>query len=279
RADAVPAVSSGSAPAPAATAALRFRKSLRSPRKPAPTPPPFSGRLEPWKLVTPAVTCRPAAGRAPVLLARVESARKAPVGGVMRTSATPDTLPVRGGFLGCPSSRVARLTAERWRSLVWQLRLPGGIADDCLQQAHRAPPDPSVVTASLTAGGRRRRRLAVGGAFALLTVAASVLVARRLTHSSWPLDHAEPALVAAAAAAYLVSLVLRARAWHRLFPPGERPDQGRCLASVGASAASGAVLPFRLDYLIKIGMLQKLGGIRVGLGAIVLSIVSLGMID
>jgi len=135
------------------------------------------------------------------------------------------------------------------------------------------------VTASLTAGGRRRRRLAVGGAFALLTVAASVLVARRLTHSSWPLDHAEPALVAAAAAAYLVSLVLRARAWHRLFPPGERPDQGRCLASVGASAASGAVLPFRLDYLIKIGMLQKLGGIRVGLGAIVLSIVSLGMID
>jgi hypothetical protein len=39
------------------------------------------------------------------------------------------------------------------------------------------------------------------------------------------------------------------------------------------------VLPFRLDYLIKVGMLQRLGGIRVGLGAIVLSIVSLGMID
>jgi hypothetical protein len=39
------------------------------------------------------------------------------------------------------------------------------------------------------------------------------------------------------------------------------------------------VLPFRLDYLIKVGMLRKLGGIRIGLGAIVLSIVSLGMID
>jgi uncharacterized membrane protein YbhN (UPF0104 family) len=113
----------------------------------------------------------------------------------------------------------------------------------------------------------------------LLTVAASILVARRLTHSSWPLDHAEPALVAASALAYLASLVLRARAWHRLFPRDECPDQGRCLASVGAGAASGAVLPFRLDYLIKVGMLQRLGGIRVGLGAIVLSIVSLGMID
>jgi hypothetical protein len=90
----------------------------------------------------------------------------------------------------------------------------------------------------------RRRRLIVGAAFALLTVGASLLVARRLTDSSWPLDHAQPALVAAAAAAYLASLVFRARAWHRLFPHSECPDQARCLASVGAAAASGAVLPF-----------------------------------
>jgi hypothetical protein len=129
------------------------------------------------------------------------------------------------------------------------------------------------------AGARRRLRLLAAAAFALLTVGASFLVARRLTHSSWPLDHAEPLLVSAAALAYLVSLVFRARAWHRLFPADERPDQGRCLASVGAGAASGAVLPFRLDYLVKVGMLQRLGGIRVGLSAIALSIVSLGMID
>jgi uncharacterized membrane protein YbhN (UPF0104 family) len=124
-----------------------------------------------------------------------------------------------------------------------------------------------------------RRRLVVSAAFAVLTVAASILVARRLTHSSWPLEHVEPGLAAAAALAYLGSFVFRARAWHRLFPRGECPDQARCLASVGAAAASGAVLPFRLDYLIKVGVLRKLGGIRVGLGAIVLSIVSLGMID
>jgi hypothetical protein len=44
----------------------------------------------------------------------------------------------------------------------------------------------------------RMRRLIAGGGFALVTVAATILVARRLTNSSWPLDHAEPALVGAA---------------------------------------------------------------------------------
>jgi hypothetical protein len=125
----------------------------------------------------------------------------------------------------------------------------------------------------------RPRRLVAGVAFALLTVAASVLLGRRLTHSSWPLEDVRPLLAAAAGFAYLASFVFRARGWHRLFPPGQCPDQARCLASVGAAAASGAVLPFRLDYLIKVGVLRKLGGIRIGIEAIVLSIISLGMID
>src|SRR5206468_6228704 len=102
---------------------------------------------------------------------------------------------------------------------------------------------------------------------------------RRLTHSSWPLEDVRPLLAAAAGFAYLASFVFRARGWHRLFPAEQCPDQACCLASVGAAAASGAVLPFRLDYLVKVGMLRKLGGIRVGLEAIVLSIISLGMID
>jgi hypothetical protein len=134
---------------------------------------------------------------------------------------------------------------------------------------------PTVKLAAL----RPRARLVAGLAFTLLTVAAAILVGRRLTHASWPLDHAQPALAAAAALSYLASYLFRARGWHRLFPTGECPDQARCLASVGAAAASGAVLPFRLDYLIKVGMLRKLGGIRIGFEAIVLSIVSLGMID
>jgi hypothetical protein len=125
----------------------------------------------------------------------------------------------------------------------------------------------------------RRRRLAAGVGFALVTTTATVLLARRLTHSSWPLAHAQALLVADAAVCYFASFVLRARGWRRLFPREHRPDQARCLASVGAAAASGVVLPFRLDYLIKVGTLRRLGGVRIGLEAIALSIISLGMVD
>jgi uncharacterized membrane protein YbhN (UPF0104 family) len=143
------------------------------------------------------------------------------------------------------------------------------------------------ITAAVKAAGsaaesvapRHHLRIIASLAFGLLTVAAALLVGRRLTQASWPLADAQPALVAVAALSYLASYLFRARGWHRLFPREECPDQARCLASVGAAAASGAVLPFRLDYLIKVGMLRKLGGIRIGLEAIVLSIVSLGMID
>jgi hypothetical protein len=112
-----------------------------------------------------------------------------------------------------------------------------------------------------------------------VTITACVLLGQRLTHSSWPLAHARMPLVGPAALCYFVSFILRARGWRRLFPPGQQPDQARCLASVGAAAASGAVLPFRLDYLVKIGTLRRLSGVRIGLEAIALSIVSLGMVD
>ena len=121
--------------------------------------------------------------------------------------------------------------------------------------------------------------MVAGVVFAVITVAASVLVGDRLTHSSWPLAHARTLLVAIAGVCYFVSYIVRARGWHRLFPCEQQPDQARCLASVGAAAASGVVLPFRLDYLVKIGTLRRLGGIRIGLEAIALSIVSLGMVD
>ena len=126
---------------------------------------------------------------------------------------------------------------------------------------------------------RTHCRFVTGAAFALVTVAACALVGRRLTHSSWPLAHAQMTLVGISGGCYLASFVLRARGWRRLFPLGQQPDQCRCLASVGAAAASGAVLPFRLDYLVKIGTLRRLGGVRIGLEAIALSIVSLGMVD
>ena len=124
-----------------------------------------------------------------------------------------------------------------------------------------------------------RRRLVAGIVFAAITVAAALLVGQRLTTSSWPLAHTRTVLVALATFCYFLSFILRARGWRRLFPPEQQPDQARCLASVGAAAASGVVLPLRLDYLVKIGTLRKLKGVRIGFEAIALSIVSLGMVD
>ena len=125
----------------------------------------------------------------------------------------------------------------------------------------------------------RRRRWVAGVVFGAVTLVACFLLGRQLTGSSWPLAHARVVFVTAAALCYFASFVFRARGWRRLFPPDECPGQARCLASVGAAAASGVVLPFRLDYLIKIGTLRRLGGIRISLEAIALSIISLGMVD
>jgi uncharacterized membrane protein YbhN (UPF0104 family) len=116
-------------------------------------------------------------------------------------------------------------------------------------------------------------------AFSLLTLVACVLLARRLTSASWPLAGAEPGLVIAAGAAYVAGFGFRALGWRQVFRSHERPDSARCLASCGLASASGAVLPFRLDYLVKVGAMRRLGGVRLGLDAVVLSIVALGIVD
>jgi len=116
-------------------------------------------------------------------------------------------------------------------------------------------------------------------AFSVLSLGACVLVARYLSDASWPLDGAHVSLVFLAGCSYFASFGFRALGWHQLFPSSERPDGARCLAACGAAAASGVVLPFRLDYVVKISLLQRLGGVRVGLKAIAVSIVALGMVD
>jgi hypothetical protein len=64
-----------------------------------------------------------------------------------------------------------------------------------------------------------------------------------------------------------------------MFPSSGRPDRCRCLAACGAAAASGTVLPFRLDYLVKITVLRRLRGNALPLDTIVLSILALGILD
>src|ERR1051325_6076579 len=100
---------------------------------------------------------------------------------------------------------------------------------------------------------RRAPRLRRSGAIVVcaIGVVVVVLVARRITSTTWPLEGARIELALAAGAAYLGSFVLRALGWQQLFPATARPDRSRCLAACGAAAASGVVLPFRLDYLVQ----------------------------
>lgn len=127
-----------------------------------------------------------------------------------------------------------------------------------------------------------RRRLAFGLAFTALALAGMALAAVKLTSTSWPLEKANWWMVALAIVAYFFSFVFRAMGWQRMFASHETPPtSARCLASVGAAAASGVVLPFRLDYLVKIGIFRRLGDgkCRIGLESIGLSIVALGLVD
>jgi Lysylphosphatidylglycerol synthase TM region len=125
----------------------------------------------------------------------------------------------------------------------------------------------------------RWKRIGGGTAFCLLSIGAAVLLARRLTSASWPLQDAGIMWVCLASVSYLASFGFRALGWQRVFPCAERPDCARCLAACGAAAASGAVLPFRLDYVIKVATLRRLRGVRLGLDTIVISILALGMVD
>ncbi|HWB21285.1 MAG TPA: lysylphosphatidylglycerol synthase domain-containing protein [Gaiellaceae bacterium] len=129
------------------------------------------------------------------------------------------------------------------------------------------------------AKGRGPLRVAIGVGFALVTIGACILLGNRFTHTSWPLQRAHMGLVAASVFFYFVSYVFRALGWQKLFPASERPDRARCLTACGAAAASGVVLPFRLDYVVKIGTLRRMRGVKLGLEAIALSIISLGLVD
>ena len=124
------------------------------------------------------------------------------------------------------------------------------------------------------------RRVLAGVAFSALAVAACVVVGRRLTHSSWPLAHAKALLVALAVTCYFVSS-RRARARLASTVSAGASTRPKPAASRRLVPPPRAVqcCPFRLDYLVKIGTLRKLSGIRIGLEAIALSIISLGMLD
>jgi hypothetical protein len=106
-----------------------------------------------------------------------------------------------------------------------------------------------------------------------------VLAAQRISGSPWPLEGTDFRLVVLAAASLFVGFLGRSVGWRLLFPAADRPNASRVVASVGAAAASGQVLPFRLDYAVKVTTLRRLGGKVLSFEAIAVSILALGVVD
>src|SRR5690242_9343336 len=123
------------------------------------------------------------------------------------------------------------------------------------------------------------RRSSLATVVCALGVAAAVLVARRITNTSWPLAGAQIELKLAAGQPTLRVSSSERSAGNGCFRPS--PDRIGVAASRRAARRPPAepVLPFRLDYLVKIAPLHCLAGVTIGLEVIALSLISLGLVD
>src|SRR6266545_3663767 len=122
----------------------------------------------------------------------------------------------------------------------------------------RAATIPPAETPSSADGTPDRRRLIASFVFAAVTLGACVLLAKRFTHTSWPLQRANLGLVGGAVALYFASYVCRALGWQKLFPAASRPDRARCLAACGLLVAGRHLLA--LPFVARRARLSKLVG-------------------
>jgi hypothetical protein len=117
----------------------------------------------------------------------------------------------------------------------------------------------------------------VASAVALLAVA--VVSAKHFSQTGWPLRHADPILVGAAAVLFLIAYPFKAWGWQRLFAEHERPAAGALAFAGGAACVGGIALPGRIDDAVRIACVKRYPGTRTNLGALGISLIVLGMLD
>jgi uncharacterized membrane protein YbhN (UPF0104 family) len=97
--------------------------------------------------------------------------------------------------------------------------------------------------------------------------------------SGWPLHHAKPWLVVASAFLFFIAYAFKAWGWQRLFAKHERPSSSALAFAGGAACVGGIALPGRVDDAVRIAIVKRFPGTRVGLGTVGLSLIILGMLD
>lgn len=125
----------------------------------------------------------------------------------------------------------------------------------------------------------KRVRLAVNASVVAVALVVSALSAQHFLHDGWPLNHADPLLVATAGVLFLAAYGFKAWGWQRLFEPDERPHPLTLAAAGGAASVGGVALPGRFDEAIRIAVVKRLPGPRAGLGAICLTLILVGLLD
>jgi uncharacterized membrane protein YbhN (UPF0104 family) len=125
----------------------------------------------------------------------------------------------------------------------------------------------------------RKVQVLLNGALGLGLLAVSYFSLKHFMKGGWPLHHADPILVGAAAALFLIAYAFKAWGWQRLFKEEERPAAGALAFAGGAACVGGVAMPGRVDDAIRIACVKRYPGTRAGLGAIGLSLIVVGMLD
>ena len=125
----------------------------------------------------------------------------------------------------------------------------------------------------------RKVQILLNAGLGLGLLAVSYFSVTHFITGGWPLHHADPILVVAAAFLFLIAYAFKAWGWQRLFAPSDRPTAGALAFAGGAACVGGVAMPGRVDDAIRIACVRRFPGTRAGLGTIGLSLIIVGMLD
>jgi hypothetical protein len=125
----------------------------------------------------------------------------------------------------------------------------------------------------------RKFQFALNGGFGVVLLVVAFFSARHFMRAGWPLHHADPLMVGASALLFFIAYGFKAWGWQRLFAAHERPSSSALAFAGGAACVGGIALPGRIDDAVRIAIVKRFPGTRVGLGTVGLSLLVLGMLD
>jgi uncharacterized membrane protein YbhN (UPF0104 family) len=140
-------------------------------------------------------------------------------------------------------------------------------------------PSSSALSPLLARLRSRRARRALGLLFLLAMALVAALAVRHFLRAGWPLARADAGLLALAAFLFACAFALKALGWRRVCARQERPAAHALAAASGAATVTGVALPGRFDDAVRVAVARRFRGCRIGLPALLLSIVVVGFLD